>query len=126
MNDSGITLLFRNERIYFAKSALINIGKPEYIHLLINEKDKQLFIQGCEKDKDSFVIGYGYKSWCVYSKLLLKYLAHVVGVPFPSDTLNFSGTVLEDKKTVFVDLKKYTVVEYDGEYKDITYHGRYY
>lgn len=122
--ETGITLLFRDERIYIRRGTMKQLGQPDNIHIHINEKEKRLFIQACEKDNDAFRVNYYLAKYCICSKVLLRYLAAVIGVPFPSDSLNFSGVLLEDKQTVFIDLRKYTVIPYNGEYKEITYHEK--
>lgn len=57
--ETGISMYFWDHRINIRKKALAILGNPQYIHLLINEKEKQLFIQRCEsRDNDTFSIEY--------------------------------------------------------------------
>lgn len=122
--DTGITLLFRDERIYIRRGTMKQLGQPNYIHILINEKEKHLYIQACDKDKDAFRVNYYVTKCCICSKVLIRYLATVVGVPFPYDSLNYTGVLMDDMQTVFIDLRNYTVIPYDGEYKEMTYHEK--
>lgn len=46
ITDNGIT---------FSKNAVVKMGKPNYVLLLINEADKQLAIKTCEKEEESAI-----------------------------------------------------------------------
>lgn len=120
MSEIGITLSFRHDCIHIRKETIAALGEPEYIHLRINNEEKQIFIQSCEKDNDAFRVSYyvvdgktDSGKYCIFAKKLLTYLALVIGVEYPSNSLWFSGQLLDDKKTVFVDLSTYRVIERD-------------
>jgi len=120
--ETCITMYFRRSTIHIRKKTLSDIGYPEYIHLLINEKEKQMFIQQCERDRDAFRINYVLnrdginKRFYISDKPFLQYLALLIGIPKDSESLFFAGTLLEDGKTVFVDLTKHQIIPYvNGE-----------
>ena len=83
------------------------------------EKEKQLFIQRCEeRDNDTFQIDYRDEAgdidyYYINAKNLMRYLAMLIGVSFPSNSLRFGGRILEDGKTIFVDLKEYYEIPYE-------------
>lgn len=118
--ETGITIYFRRSTIHIRKKTLLDIGYPEYIHLLLNEKEKQMFIQRCERDRDAFKINYVMdrdginKRFYISDKPFLKYLALLIGISKDSESLLYAGTLLEDGKTVFVDLMKYQVIPYSN------------
>lgn len=57
--ETGISMYFWDHRISIRKQALLDLGNPQYIHLLINKSKKYLFIQRCEeRDNDTFPIQY--------------------------------------------------------------------
>ena len=37
----------------------------------------------------------------------MRYLSHVIGVPEDSPSLRFRGALMEDGRTIFIDLTKY-------------------
>jgi hypothetical protein len=94
---------------------------PKYIHVLINEDEKAVFIQKCEYDQDAFEVRFEHLkkdgSLLMYYKInakpLLRYFARLLGVGFDSESFWFSGILLDDGVTVYVDLKKYQIIPYD-------------
>lgn len=46
ITDNGIT---------FSKSAVIKMGKPSYVELLMNEDDKQIAIKVCDKSEEDSI-----------------------------------------------------------------------
>lgn len=58
VNECGISLYFRNNRIHIRKGTIELLNHPAYVHLFINEGKKQMFIQSCEKNKDAFRVYY--------------------------------------------------------------------
>lgn len=113
----GISLYFAANRINIHKQTIYDLGKPEYIHLLINEKEKQMFIQSRERDLDAFRLYYAPESgdksgrFYVNAKSLLTYLASVINVDRNGPSLRFAGILLEDGATVYINLKEYEVIE---------------
>ena len=113
------------------------LGCPDYIHLLINEEKKQLFIEKCEKDLDSFHIVYHMRpqesgegqnvravmttSCYINAKRLLRYMAGIINVPVDSPSLRFEGQIMPDGR-IFIDLSKYTVIPYKKDRKYETMH----
>ncbi|MCD7811224.1 MAG: hypothetical protein LUG91_05150 [Ruminococcus sp.] len=111
-----ITFRFNTDRICIWKNTVRSLGNPQYIHLLINEKEKQMFIQVCDHDKDAFRLYYNKRSngreaeFHVNAKRLMKYLAKVVSVDYNGPSIRFDGILMEDGITVFIDLRKYEVL----------------
>ena len=84
----------------------------------MDEKEKRLFIQSCEHDRDAFKVDWLRVYQCrkkiryrIFAKPLLRYLAKVVGVTFDSDSLWFAGEIMNDSKTIYVNLKEWTCQE---------------
>ena len=116
--EKGVSLYFYNERIRIWKSVIAAIGNPKYVRLYINEKEKALYIQACRaRDNDTFPIHSNgmVERYEIVAKSLVKYLASVIGVSFPSDSLTFDIYMLEDGRTVYVDLTNYSVIPYEVE-----------
>ena len=117
--ETGISMYFWDHRISIRKQALLDLGNPQYIHLLINKSKKYLFIQRCEeRDNDTFPIQYREDTeeidrFYINAKNLMEYLARLIGVPFPSNSLRFNGKIMDDGITLFVDLNEYQVIPYE-------------
>lgn len=58
VNECGISLYFRDNRIHIWKKTIDALKSPGYVCLFINEARKQLFIQSCKKNKDAFRVYY--------------------------------------------------------------------
>ncbi len=117
MISRGLAIYFHDERIRIFNKTIEDLGYPKYIHLFINEADKQLFIRSSVKrDNDTFRVSYtelgNERRYRISSKWFVKYLASVIGVPFPSESLWFEGNLLQDGETVLIDLSKYHITEY--------------
>lgn len=117
MTNKGITVYFFDERLRIFKEAMEFLKYPKYIHLLIDEKNKHLFIRRSEtRDNDTFRVvttQFGEeRRYRISSKWFVKYLASLIGVEFPSNSLWFDGYFMEDENTVLIDLNKYHVIEY--------------
>ena len=116
MLDSGLTMYFRNNRMRFRYRTILELEKPEYVHLRINEQKKQMFIQRCEKDKDAFRLVYSVRkgivehSCYINARNFLLYLSKVVGVNDNSVSLHFPGILMNDGQTVYIDLTNYQPV----------------
>lgn len=120
MTNRGLAIYFHDERIRIFNKTIEDLGNPKYIHIYIKEKEKQLFIRRSDtRDNDTFRINYskldGEWRYRISSRQFVEYLAGVIGVPFPSESLWFDGVLLQDGQTVFVDLAQYHVVEYKQE-----------
>ena len=137
---AGISFYFRDDKVRMRIGTMEQLGCPDYIHLLINEEKKQLFIEKCGKDLDSFHIVYHMrpqesvegsepqnmravmnKSCYINSKRLMRYLAGVINVPVDSPSLRFEGQIMPDGR-IFIDLSKYTVIPYKKDRKYETMH----
>ena len=118
LSDPGVSMYFRDNRLRLHYRTILDLQYPQYIHLRINEEKKQLFIQKCEKDRNAFRLIYnaGRKqgkcgideySCHINDKRFLRYLSHVVGVPVDSPSLRFRGAMMNDGRTVYIDLTSY-------------------
>ena len=114
-----LAFYFRYNRIYIGKKTMQVLGMPDYVHLLINEKEKWLFIKSCEKDKNAFNVYFtcGEDSdnmqYLINEKPLLKWLARIMGVEGMADTVQFSGLYIPDDEAVFFNMKRYSVMSHD-------------
>ena len=118
LSDPGITMYFRDDRLRLRYKTVLDLQYPQYIHLRINEKKQQLFIQKCEKDRNAFRLKYSDSpeqgkygieehSCFINDRRFMRYLSHVIGVPEDSPSLRFRGALMEDGRTIFIDLTKY-------------------
>lgn len=112
----GMSLYFQKNCIRFRNGAISELGNPEYIHLFIDSRDKIMYIQSCNKDKNAFKLYYredkGEEKFYLYAKILMQYLATVIGVAPDSVSLRFSGVML-DEQTVMIALDEYEEVNRD-------------
>lgn len=118
---AGVSMYFRDNRIHVRKGTIAELGNPRYVHLHVNEKKKQLFIQPCEKDKDSFRIYYKADEGSneenpmrcyLNAKRILDYLSRLIGVDRYSESLRFDGELMEEDNVLFIDLTSYKVIPY--------------
>ncbi len=116
---TGISIYFYDGRIRFHKGSMQDLGQPPYIHLFLNKEDKKLLIRGSEvRDNNAFKVSYrktnGEWRYQINCLQFVKHLAGIIGVEYPSESLLFDGVLLNDKKTVLVDLSKYTKIPYNN------------
>ncbi len=115
--ESGITVNFHNNEINIRIRTLKELRSPRFVHILINAKERHLYIQRCEeRDNDAFPIDYTAVETdrkCRFkAKPLVIYLASIIGVPYPSQSLRFCGRLLEDGDTVLIDLDDHQILSY--------------
>lgn len=115
--ESGITVNFSNNEINIRTKTLKDLRSPRFVHIFINEKERHLLIRRCEeRDNDAFPIDYAAveidKKCRFKAKPLVIYLASVIGLPYPSQTLRFCGNLLEDGDTVLIDLDDHQFLPY--------------
>lgn len=115
--ESGITLNFSSNEINIRIKTLKDLRSPRFVHIFINEKERHLLIQRCEeRDNDAFPIDYAAveidKKCRFKAKPLVIYLANVIGLPYPSQTLRFYGNLMEDGDTVLIDLDDHQFLPY--------------
>ena len=120
MINRGIAIYFFDDRIRISDRTMEELGSPKYIHLLVNRKEKHLFIRASEKrDNDTFKVvrHKEHNGWCyrIYSKGFVKFLAYLIGVPYPSDSVWYDLKMLDDGMTASVDLNKYHIIPYKDE-----------
>ena len=114
-----ITMSFYDDRIHIWKQTIEFMEKPKYLKLYVDEKHKWFFIQVQEKkDSNTFKIYYTVEDVLlgrchIIAKRLMKYLASVIGVAYPSDSLKFTGKLMNDN-TLFFDLSCYDVIPYSA------------
>ena len=115
--ESGITVNFSNNEINIRIKTLKDLRSPRFVHIFINEKERHLLIRRCEeRDNDAFPIDYAAveidKKCRFKAKPLVIYLASVIGLPYPAQTLRFCGNLLEDGDTVLIDLDDHQFLPY--------------
>jgi len=115
--ESGITVNFSSNEINIRTKTLKDLRSPLFVHIFINEKERHLLIRRCEeRDNDAFPIDYAaveIDKKCRFKvKPLVIYLASVIGLPYPSNTLRFCGNLLEDGDTVLIDLDDHQFLPY--------------
>lgn len=122
---NGISIYFRCRRISIHRGTIYAIGRPKYIHLLINRKEKKMFIQGCEQDKNAFKIYYTFSKdgnhvdKChIQSRWFIEYFADMLGVSYTSESLYFPGVVMDDGRTIQIDLNQFETIAYRQEQED--------
>ena len=114
-------MYFRDSRIHVRKGTIVALGNPHYVHLHVNEKKKQMFIEPCEKDRDSFRIYYKKDEdsddenpvrCYINAKRVLDYLSRLIGVDRYSESLRFYGEMIEEDNVLYIDLTNYEVIPY--------------
>src|SRR5690554_6328835 len=94
--ESGITVNFSSNEINIRTKTLKDLRSFWFVHIFINEKERNLLIRRCEeRDDDAFPIDYAAveidKKCRFKAKPLVIYLASVIGLPYPAKTLRFYG-----------------------------------
>ncbi len=120
MELQGIGIYFFDDRIRIFSKTMEDLKYPKYIHLLIMRKEKLLLIRGCEKrDNDTFKVmkrqDGGEWRYRISSKAFVIYLASLIGVPYPSDSLWLQEAIKKDENTVLINLSNYQVLPYYSE-----------
>ena len=120
MINKAMAIYFYDERIRLCNEMMACLDYPKYIHILIDENNKHLFIKLAEtRDNDTFRIVYSQfgteRRYRISSKWFVKRLAALIGVKFPSNSIWFEGYYLEKNKSVFIDLKNFHITEYISE-----------
>ena len=116
-----LAFYFRDKRINIGKKTMEAIGMPDYVHLLLDRREKWLFVKGCEKDNDAFNVYYttGENSdilrYYINGKALLEKLAVMIGAEKESESIRFNGRYIEEDDAVFFNLNEYTVIPYESE-----------
>ena len=118
--NRALGIYFFDDRIRFSDKTMDELKEPKYIHLLVNRKEKHLYIRASDKrDNDTFKVVRHKENggWCyrIYSKGFVKYLAFLIGVPYPSNSVWYDVVMKPDGKTAFVDLNAYHIVPYNEE-----------
>ena len=126
--ESGITVNFSNNEINIRIKTLKDLRSPRFVHIFINEKERHLLIRRCEeRDNDAFPIDYAAveidKKCRFKAKPLVIYLASVIGLPYPAQTLRFCGNLLEDGDTILIDLDDHQFLPYPDRRKLGVRHG---
>ena len=120
MINRGMAVYFYDERICLWKETIDYLNYPKYIHLLLDEKNKLLFIKPADKrDNDTFRIIYSQfdedNRYRISSKQFVKKLASIIGVDFPSNSLWFEGYYLKEEHSVLINLSRYHITEYRND-----------
>ena len=118
--NRGLGIYFFDDRIRFSDRTMEELKKPKFIHLLLDREQKRLYIRSSEKrDNDTFKVVQhkerGGVCYRIYSKGFVKYLAYLIGVPYPSNSVWYDVIMQEDGQTAFVDLSDYHIIPYREE-----------
>ena len=115
--EIGLSISFRWSRIRFRTALIECIGNPEYIHLLVDARNKLLYIQSCERDKDAFKVYFRAckrdAAFYIRGKSLMQNIAKLIGVDGES-TLRYAGTQI-DESTIVIYLNAYEEIAREQE-----------
>ena len=117
MDKRGLAIYFFDDTIRIFEKTMEELQFPKYIHLFIDRDKKLLYIKGSKaRDNNTFRVSRRKESeewrYRIYSKGFVKYLASLVGVPYPSDSLWYEEELLDDGNTVQVKLEEYHPIPY--------------
>ena len=118
--NRGLAIYFFDDRIRISDKTMEELNNPKYIHLLVNREEKQLYIRPSEKRYNDTLKVVRHKEnggWCyrIYSRGFLKFLAYLIGLPYPSDSVWYDLEMQNDGKTALVNLNAYHIVPYRVE-----------
>lgn len=118
--NRGLGVYFFDDRIRFSDTTMNELKDPKFIHILLDRNQKHLYIRPSEKrDNDTFKVvrhkDKGGMVYRIYSKGFVKYLAFLIGLPYPSDSVWYDVVMQEDGQTAFVDLNDYHIVPYRAD-----------
>ena len=117
MSVLNLGFYFQKKEVYIGKWTMEALGMPEYLQIFVNEKDKCLFLKGCEKDLDAAAIKINYKKregvqyYHFISTKFLRWMAELLGMRMNSESISFSGQFVDGEDMVYFDLMKYRIVQ---------------
>lgn len=98
--------------VTFNKSVVVKLGYPEYVVLLIDEKDKRIAIQSCDSSVTNAVTFYKEKKSKVISvrwngRDLLNTIQEIAGWDLKQSTgYRIEGQLLKEERAMLFDLKE--------------------
>ena len=118
--NRGLGIYFFDDRIRISDRTMEVLNNPKFIHLLLDRNQKLLFVRPSEtRDNDTFKVvrhkERGGVCYRIFSKGFVKYLAYLIGIPYPSNSVWYDVEMKEDEQTAFVDLKDYHITPYREE-----------
>lgn len=118
---SGLpTISITRNGITFSKTALIKLGKPDYIKLMMNEDERQIVFAVTEEDEEGSIKCLKNKTkndmvtFRINNRDLLYKFASIMECRFEDLSFKAAGEFFDDDKMMLVDLKKATrIIEKD-------------
>ena len=122
MSGMKLAFYFRYNKIYIGKKTMAALGMPQYVHLLVDRKEKWLFVKACKRDKDAFNVYYSPVDgdeirYTINEKPLLLWFSRIIGLDKDSQSIRFEGNFMEEENAVFFDMNKYTFITYGEQTK---------
>ena len=117
MVKRGLAIYFFDDTIRIFEKTMEELQFPKYIHLFIDREKKLLYIKGSKaRDNNTFRVSRRKESeewrYRIYSKGFVKYLASLVGVAYPSDSLWFEEELMDGGNIVQVKLNEFHPIPY--------------
>lgn len=116
-----LTLDRRSNRIRITNEMLAYIGMPKYLQLLISTEEKMMLVRGMEKGtakEQAYKVKYqpSKESYIeLHSKILIDKFGEAFTQYEKGKIYRIFGGVVQDKQSLYFDLKKYKLSEYIGE-----------
>jgi hypothetical protein len=100
--------------VSLSKAALLKLGKPDYVRLLINEDDKQIAFavaQSSDEDKIKCLLGKKDSETLIFrinNRDLLNKITIMLGCKYEDLSLRCTGDFFDDDKIMVIDLNNAT------------------
>lgn len=114
---SGLpTVSITKNGMTFSKTALIKMGKPDYIKLMINEDEKQLAFFAANEDEDNVIKCMVDKNkkeavnFRINARDLLYKIASLMGCKFEELNFKVIGELFNEDKVMLLDLNRATKI----------------
>ena len=98
--------------IGFSKKAIIGLGNPDYVKLLINPEDKQLALTAADKNDDGAIKCMegrepgDNKNFRIAAKDLLHQIAFMMNCEYEDLNYKVIGEYFDDNKIMLIDLNR--------------------
>lgn len=120
MVKKGLAIYFFDDTIHVFEKTMEELQYPKHIHIFINSEAKLLYVRSSlKRDNNTFKVNRKKENtewrYRIFSKDFVKYLASLIGVHYPSNSIWLEGILMEDGKTVQIDLSNYHVIPYRTE-----------
>lgn len=116
-----LTLDRRSNRIRITNGMLAHIGMPKYLQFLISTEDKMLLVRAMDKGtakEQTYKVKYqpSNESYIeIHSKVLIDKFGDAFTDYEKGKIYRIFGGVIQQKNSLYFDLKKYKLSEYIGE-----------